>query len=77
MMNNIFILYFILFISFDIYDFKKKRIGFYSWYRQLLLVISGRFILNGISSKLWVIVLMYFIWISEVMIRKVDLKQLK
>lgn len=77
MMNNIFILYFILFISFDTYDFKKKRIGFYSWYRQLLLVISGRFILNGISSKLWVIVLMYFIWISEVMIRKVDLKQLK
>lgn len=76
MENKLFLITLIIFASFDFYKLIKKDLGFYSFFRPLSLAISYKFILDGIDQRLYVIVLVYFIFLGTVFTKNMRKEEL-
>lgn len=61
MENKLFLMALIIFGAIDIYKIIKKELNFFSLYRPLFLIILYKYILDGLSSKFYLIILFYFL----------------
>lgn len=72
-MIKIFFVMAILFIIHGILNIYRNNINFYNWYEPFILIVIDKFIIEGIPSYMSVFVLIYFIIINVIMIRKLNL----
>lgn len=70
MENKIFLIFLIIFACLDLYKLLKKDIGFFSFFRPISLVVTYNFILDGIDERLYLIVLVYFIFLGTIFTKK-------
>ena len=72
-MISLFYILTIIFISHGIYNVSSDKINFYNWYEAFVLIILDKFIIAGIPSYSRLLIMLYFIFLTILSIRKLNL----
>lgn len=72
-MIRIFYILTIIFIIHGIFNMHSHKMNFYNWYEAFVLIIIDKFIIAGILSCIILLILLYFIFLTILSIRKLNL----
>lgn len=75
-MIKIFYFLIIVFVIHGIFNFFKNKLSFYNWYESFILIMLDKFIIEGIPSYSRLLIFLYFILVTLLSIRKVNLLKL-
>ena len=63
----------IIFIGHGIFNITSDKMNFYNWYEAFVLIILDKFIIAGIPSYSRLLILLYFIFLTILSTRKLNL----
>ena len=63
----------IIFIGHGIFNVSSDKMNFYNWYEAFILIILDKFIIAEIPSYSRLLILLYFIFLTILSIRKLNL----
>ena len=72
-MIKVFYILTIIFIGRGIFNVSSDKMNFYNWYEAFVLIILDKFIIEGIPSYSRLLILLYFIFLNILAIRKLNL----
>lgn len=72
-MIRLFYILTIIFIGHGILNIATAKMNFYNWYEAFVLIILDKFIIAGIPSYSRLLILLYFIFLTILSIRKLNL----
>lgn len=72
-MIKVFYILTIIFIIHGIFNMHSHKMNFYNWYEAFVLIILDKFIIAGIPSYSRVLIMLYFIFLNILAIRKLNL----
>lgn len=72
-MIRLFYILTIIFIGHGIFNVSSDKINFYNWYEAFILIILDKFIIAEIPSYSRLLILLYFIFLTILSIRKLNL----
>lgn len=72
-MIRLFYILTIIFICHGIFNVSSDKMNFYNWYEAFVLIILDKFIIAGIPSYSRLLILLYFIFITILSNRKLNL----
>lgn len=72
-MIRLFYILTIVFIGHGILNIAYDKMNFYNWYEAFVLIILDKFIIAGIPSCIRLLILLYFIFLTILSIRKLNL----
>lgn len=72
-MIRLFYILTIIFIGHGIFNITSDKMNFYNWYEAFVLIILDKFIIAEIPSYSRLLILLYFIFLNILSIRKLNL----
>lgn len=72
-MIRLFYILTIIFIGHGIFNVSSDKMNFYNWYEAFVLIIIDKFIIAEIPSYSRLLILLYFIFLTILAIRKLNL----
>lgn len=72
-MIRLFYILTIIFIGHGIFNVSSGKMNFYNWYEAFVLIILDKFIIAGIPSYSRLLIMLYFIFLNILAIRKLNL----
>nr|WP_276939963.1 hypothetical protein [Helcococcus sueciensis] len=72
-MIRLFYILTIIFIGHGIFNVSSDKMNFYNWYEAFILIILDKFIIAEIPSYSRLLILLYFIFLTILSIRKLNL----
>ena len=72
-MIRLFYILTIIFIGHGIFNVYSDKMNFYNWYEAFILIILDKFIIAEIPSYSRLLILLYFIFLTILSIRKLNL----
>lgn len=72
-MIRLFYILTIVFIGHGIFNMHSHKMNFYNWYEAFVLIILDKFIIADIPSYIRVLIMLYFIFLNILAIRKLNL----
>lgn len=72
-MIRLFYILTIIFIGHGIFNVSSDKMNFYNWYESFVLIIIDKFIIAEIPSYIRLLILLYFIFLTILSIRKLNL----
>lgn len=72
-MISLFYILTIIFIIHGIFNMHSHKMNFYNWYEAFVLIILDKFIIADIPSYSRVLIMLYFIFLNILAIRKLNL----
>ena len=72
-MISLFYILTIIFIGHGIFNITSDKMNFYNWYETFVLIILDKFIIAGIPSYSRLLIMLYFIFLTILSIRKLNL----
>lgn len=75
-MIKILLILFILFLIHGLINIYNNKLNFYNWYEAFSLMIIDKFIIKGVSSYMGFLILIYFIFLTLVYLRKINLPKI-
>lgn len=72
-MIRLFYILTIIFIGHGIFNVFSDKMNFYNWYEAFVLIILDKFIIAGIPSYSRLLIMLYFIFLTILAIRKLNL----
>ena len=72
-MIRLFYILTIIFIGHGIFNVSSDKMNFYNWYEAFILIILDKFIIAEIPSYIRLLILLYFIFLTILSIRKLNL----
>ncbi len=72
-MIKVFYILIIIFIGHGIFNVFSDKMNFYNWYEAFVLIILDKFIIADIPSYSRVLIMLYFIFLNILAIRKLNL----
>lgn len=72
-MIRLFYILTIIFIGHGIFNVSSDKMNFYNWYEAFILIVLDKFIIAEIPSYSRLLILLYFIFLTILSIRKLNL----
>ncbi len=72
-MINVFYILTVIFIIHGIFNISSGKMNFYNWYEAFILIILDKFIILGIPSYSRLLILLYFLFLTILSNRKLNL----
>ncbi len=72
-MIRLFYILTIIFIGHGIFNVYSDKMNFYNWYEAFILIILDKFIIAGIPSYIRLLILLYFLFLTILSNRKLNL----